>query len=172
MTLGGEAGEVLYRDVILPVTGPDNPRRLSAWDPDLSMEGMPLLHLRAHKDSPDHPGWPDWFEAFGQRRMGRDRGVVIVNARIGLEAARQNAGFLICGLSLMLPDLQRGSLVLPFPAHQHLPAPQPYRLQLRHDGATRPQVQRFLAWLRATLRETEAEIRALTLGGARTTEAG
>lgn len=162
VTLGGQSGEVLYRDVILPVTGPDNPRRLAAWNPDLAMEGMPLLHLRAQKETPEHPGWVAWFQTFGHRDEGRDRGVVIPNARLGLEAARQNVGFLICGLSLLLADLEAGRLVLPFPPSEHLPAPQPYRAQIRHDGAARPQVQSFLSWLRAEARDTERRIATLT----------
>lgn len=162
MTYGGDAGEVLYHDVILPVTGPDNTRRLAAWNADLVMEGMPLLHLRTQKETPDHPGWVAWFEAYGRRREGRDRGVVAPNARIGLEAVRKDVGFLVCGLSLILADLDLGSVVLPFPAFEHLPAPQPYRVQVRHDSMTRPQIQKFLAWLRGEARETERQMQALT----------
>lgn len=154
-------GVALFADIVLPVTGPDNPRRIADWDPVLQMEGMPLLHLKDPRDGAPHPGWVEWFQAFGHRESGPDRGVHYPNARVALEAVRQNVGFLVCGLSLVLSDLDDGSIVTPFPASQHLVAPHPYRLQIRPDAAKRPQVQRFAAWLRMMAHETQSEINRL-----------
>lgn len=155
---GEGAGEVLFTDVVLPVTGPDNPRRIADWNPVLQMEGMPLLHLKRQRDDANHPGWVEWFQKFGHRESGPDRGVHYPNARLALDAVRQNVGFLVCGLSLVLSDLEDGSIVNPFPVSQHLIAPHPYRLKLREDAAKRPQVQRFAAWLRAKAAETCSEV--------------
>lgn len=162
ITYGPGPGEILFRDILMPVTGPDNSRRLASFDPEYLMEGMPLLHLRAQKETADHPGWGAWFEVFDHRKEGRERGVVSPNARIGLEGIRRDVGFLICGLSLLLSDLDQGNVVLPFPAAEHLVAPHPYRLQQRHDGANRPQIQKFVGWLRAEARETESRITGMT----------
>lgn len=123
---GEGSGEPLFTDTFLPVTGPDNPRRIADWDPVLQMEGMPLLHLKAQQDGSDHPGWIEWFQKFGHRESGPDRGIHYPNARLALEAVRQNVGFLVCGLSMVLSDLENGSIVNPFPASQHLTAPHPY----------------------------------------------
>jgi LysR family glycine cleavage system transcriptional activator len=158
---GGERGEPLLTDVLLPVTGPDNPRRIADWDPVLQMEGMPLLHLKAQRDSDDHPGWVEWFQKFGHRETGPNRGVHYQHARLALEAVRENVGFLVCGLSLVLNDLRDETIVNPFPASQSLTAPQPYRLALRPDAEKRPQVQRFAAWLRTQAHETHREIQGL-----------
>tara|TARA_R110002051_G_scaffold99127_2_gene169515 strand:- start:1515 stop:2432 length:918 start_codon:yes stop_codon:yes gene_type:complete len=155
---GGRRGEPLFTDVLLPVTGPDNPRRIADWDPVLQMEGMPLLHLKPQRDSDDHPGWVEWFQKFGHRESGPNRGVHYQHARLALEAVRENVGFLVCGLSLVLSDLKDGTIVHPFPAPQNLTAPQPYRLVLRPDADKRPQVQRFAAWLRTQAHETHREI--------------
>lgn len=159
---GEEPGELLFRDVIIPVTGPDNTRRIADGDPVLQMEGMPLLHLKSHKDGSDHPGWVEWFEMFGHRKKGPDRGVHYPNARLATEAVRQNVGFLVCGLSLILLDLEAGSIVLPFPMSEHLAAPHPYRLRTRADSAHRPQIQRYIAWLRNEAQDTWHKIDALT----------
>lgn len=158
---GPEPGEDLFRDCHLPVTGPDNPRRIADWDREMPMEGMPLLHLRAQRDSEDCPGWVAWFRAFGQRQSGPDRGVHYPHARIALDAVRQNVGFLVCGLSLVLRDLGDGTIVLPFPAAQHIRAPHPYRLRPRPDAAQRPQVARFVDWLRHEARDTARQIDAI-----------
>lgn len=155
---GGTAGEPLYSDILVPITGPDNPRRIADWDPVLQMEGMPLLHLNVQRDSPDHPGWVEWFKVFGHRESGPDRGVHYQHARIALEAVRKNVGFLVCGLSLVSSGLDDGSIVNPFPRSQHLKAPHPYRLMVRADAGKRPQVQRFVAWLRNEAQSTQRQI--------------
>jgi LysR family glycine cleavage system transcriptional activator len=155
-------GTELFRDVFLPVSGPDNTRRIAGWDPALPMEGMPLLHLKSQRDTAEVPGWVTWFARFGQRQKGPDRGVHYQHARVALEAVRQEVGFLVCGLSLLLADLANGRVVLPFPAEQNLPAPYPYRLRLRPEVAARPQVARFVAWLEGEAATTAGEITRIT----------
>lgn len=162
---GEGPGEALFTDALLPVTGPDNPRRIADWNPVLQMEGMPLLHLKRQRDDTNHPGWVEWFQKFGHRESGPDRGVHYPNAQLALDAVRQDVGFLVCGLSLVLSDLEDGSIVNPFPVSQHLIAPHPYRLMLRADAAKRPQVQRFAAWLRNKAAETRNEIQKLEVFG-------
>lgn len=161
ITYGGDAGEVLFQDLLVPVTGPDNPRRIADWDLVNQMEGMPLLHLKEQIEDNDHLGWVDWFKKFGYRKSGTERGVHYTNARLALAAVRQDVGFLVCGLSLVLRDLQEGAIVHPFPISQHLVAPQPYRLRLHSGTETRPQLQKFVDWLRVTAHETQSEIDAL-----------
>ena len=159
---GGDKGEPLYTDMLAPMTSPDNVRRIANWDPVMQMEGMPLLHLELQRKSPDHPGWVAWFDTFGHRREGPDRGFYYRHARIALEAVRDNVGFLVCGLSLAIRDIAQGSVVLPLPGDQHLIAPQPYRLSIRPEALSRPQVQRFIDWLQEEVAATVAEMARLT----------
>ena len=158
---GNEPGIALLRDVIVPVTGPDNSRRLADWDTQHEMEGMPLLHLKRQRDEEDYPGWVDWFKAFGHRAFGNDRGIHYPNARLALEAVRENVGFLVCGLSLMLRDLETKSMVHPFPLSQNLVAPFPYRVRMSAHAENRPQILRFVEWLQLESRETQRKIVAL-----------
>jgi len=151
-------GEELFRDLLLPVTGPDNLRRIANWDAQMPLEGMPFLHLEAQRDDPRRPGWPQWVEKFGNRRDGAGRGVHYRHARLALEAVRQNVGFLICGLSLVEADLESGRIVLPYSAHQSLTAPMPYVLTVSSHGTLRPQLQRFLDWLRGEARLTRQSL--------------
>lgn len=148
VTYGDGPGEPLFRDVFLPVTGPDNPRRIADRDPVMQMEGMPLLHLKSQREADDVPGWVAWFRTFSQREKGPHRGVSYQNVRLALQAVRKDVGFLVCGLSFVLGDLKDGSIVLPFPPSHHVPAPHPYRMALRQDAENRPQVAKFLTWLR------------------------
>lgn len=157
-----DRGEELYRDRLLPVSGPDNLRRLAGWDKDMPLEGMPFLHLEAQRDDPARPGWQGWVDRFGYRREGAARGVHYRHARLALEAVRQNVGFLVCGLSLVESDVAEDRIILPFPAHQSLVAPLPYVLTVTGHGTPRPQLQRFCDWLRDEARETRSSIRAAT----------
>ena len=155
-------GEPLFRDVLVPVTGLDNVRRMNSQNPALQMEGMPLLHLKAQFDRADQPGWVNWIDRFGHRITGPARGVHYANARLAIEAVRQNVGFLVCGLSLLLKDLQADTVALPFPKDEHLVAPHPYTLRTRPDAEKRPQFQRFLAWLRKEADDTQRLIQEMT----------
>ena len=158
---GDEPGIALFRDVIVTVTGPDNSRRLADWDAQHEMEGMPLLHLKRQRDDEDYPGWVEWFKAFGHRAFGNDRGIHYPNARLAIKAVRENVGFLVCGLSLMLQDLEAKTVVHPFPISQNIVAPFPYRVRMSAKAETRPQVQRFVEWLELESRETQRKIDVL-----------
>lgn len=155
---GGEAGEPLFRDVFLPVSGPDNPRRIADWDAVNQMEGMPLLHLRRNFDGEDYPGWVEWFAKFGHRKTGADRGARYPHARLAMEAVREDVGFLVSGLSLVLNDIDNGTVVHPFPISQHIVAPHPYKLKVRSGVENRPQLKRFVNWIRESARLTQAQI--------------
>lgn len=162
ITYGEGPGEPLFRDCYLPVTGPDNLRRIADWDPVLQMEGLPLLHLKSQRGQEDYPGWVQWFDKFGHRQEGPDRGVHYKNARIALEAVRQDVGFLLCGLSLVLNDLETGAIVHPYPASWHIVAPSPYMMQIHNKSGVRPQIQKFIAWLRDMASDTKRQIESMT----------
>lgn len=151
-------GEELYTDLLLPVCGPDNLHRIADYDKVNEMEGMPLLHLQAQRDDPDRPGWPDWFSHFGLRASGMDHGVHYRHARLALEAARQEVGFLLCGLSLVAEDLAAGRLVLIYPRDRSLRAPCAYRYRMRDPETPRPQLRRFVDWLAAEARATAVSL--------------
>lgn len=151
-------GELLYRDVLVPVTGPDNTRRIADFDSVYRMEGMPLLHLRPQLETDGQLGWVDWFQTFGHRETGPDRGVNYPNARLALEAVRQNVGFLVCNWSLVQSDLEKGTIVNPFPLIQHLESQLPYRMSVRRDVIDRAPVARFVEWLRGQARQTQADV--------------
>ena len=161
ITCDDSDGEVLYRDLLVPVTTPDNTRRIADFDTVYQMEGMPLLHIKAQLEHEDHLGWVDWFKKFGHRETGPERGVNYPNARLALDGVRQNVGFLVCNLSLVLRDIEQGTMVYPFPLSQHLVVANPYRLALRRDVKARAPVMRFAEWLRSKSRETQAGIDAV-----------
>lgn len=158
VSLGDGEGEPLFRDILLPLSGPDNLRRIAGKDAATQMDGMPLLHLKAGSNGPIYPEWVEWFRKFGHREIGPDRGVRYRQMEQALEAVRMNVGFVVCGLSLAQHDLEAGRVLNPFPLDQHLVAPFPYRLRMRGDYDKRLQLLRFAEWLRAEAAETRRHI--------------
>lgn len=155
---GPEKGEPLFSDYLVPVCSPDNLRRIADYDTEHEMEGMPLLHLEEHRSQDDKPGFREWFDAFGTRRTGADRGPYYKRAQMALEAVRKDIGFLVCGISLIERDLAQGSVVLPYPAEKGLSAPHPFRIQQREQTSQRPQLRRFVEWLNRKAAETQEQI--------------
>lgn len=154
-------GRPLFTDRLVPVCSADNMRRIADYDAENEMEGMPLLHLEAQRDRADCPGWEAWFAEYGLRETGADRGPHYRHARVALEAARTDVGFLICGLSLVERDLESGALQLPYGTEKSLLAPHPYRLWVQDKSLARPQLRRFVDWLMAVGEETGARMAAI-----------
>ena len=155
---GYEKGEPLFSDYLVPVCSPDNLRRIADYDTEHEMEGMPLLHLEEHRSKEDRPGFREWFQTFGMRRTGADRGPHYKRAEMALEAVREDVGFLLCGASLIENDLEEGSLVLPYPVEKGLEAPNPFRIHLREQALQRPQLRRFVDWVKREAAETQNRI--------------
>lgn len=153
-----DKGETLFRDVLLPVVSPGNIHRLLTDDGQVSLEGMPFVHLEAQRDDPSVPGWQDWVARYGYREKGAEHGVHYRNARRALAAVRQDVGFLVCGLSLLEKDISEGTVICPFPADQSLIAPKAYTLSVNAHGAIRPQLQRFCDWLKGQALQTQKRL--------------
>lgn len=155
-------GEILYRDLILPVASLDNLRRFDPEDRIDGLVGMPFLHLESQRDEDDRPGWPEWIARFGRRAEGAARGIHYRYAKHALEAVRKDVGFLVCGLSLMEADLAAGTVRPIVAMRENLVAPHPYVLQITPRQPMRPQMLRFCEWL---LGEAAITARWLDLAG-------
>lgn len=162
---GDGNGLPLFHDAFLPVTSPDNLRRVADWNSVEVMEGMPLLHVKPVADRPAMPGWVEWFDRFGLRATGQDRGVHYSNMSLALSATRQNVGFVVAPLSQVERDLRQGSLVALFAMSLHLPAPHPYRIRPSQSALSRPPIQRFMTWLTTEAEVTRESILASTTQG-------
>ena len=186
-------GDILFHEIFLPVGSPETAGRIS--DPYLireddgtpryqpvgmlnnpdgfwrhseegSLEGFPLLHIKPRHDPPETPTWRDWVSTFPHERTSPERGVQYALVRNALDAVKSDAGLLMCGLSCIIDGLAEGSLSLPFPVQESLVAQHPYRLSVRSEIRTRPQISRFLDWLTAEARETRDRMQGALEGGA------
>ena len=151
-------GEALYTDLLVPVCSPRNIHRVAGYDQVDELEGLPLLHVERRAEADDFPGWPEWVAEFGQRKSGVDRGVKYRHLRLALDAAREAVGFVLAGKSLIDRDLRTEDLVLVFTEGHQLQAPYPYRLRAREAAESRPQIARFIEWLRMETEKTRLSL--------------
>lgn len=157
--VGGDevGGETLFEDRFVAVCTHENILRLDRHPAHAPLEGYPLLQLERRGGIAQAPEWADWFARYGMRESGLDRGYRYRSFRPLLEAARSGVGMALAPLSLCLPDLASGVLYLAFP-DKSLAAHAPYRLATRDRAEDRPQMRRFLSWLRSEAAETRGRL--------------
>ena len=142
----------LFRDYLAPVSSPENKQRVLATASRL--EGFPLLHLDCYRGDPAAPGWPEWIKAHGHRSTAPERGIRFAHVVRALESVYADAGLLLCGLALVMPQLAAGRLSEPFPLSQGAWTSHAYHAAFRETALRRKAVLHFRNWLIAQGGET------------------
>ena len=158
----GEAANVdaLFADFVIPVTSPENMRRISKVRRCDRLEGVPLLHLDFYKNDPAAPGWAEWIAANGFRRTAPERGIRFQRIAAALEAVLADAGLAICGLALVSELIDAQRLAFAFALTTGAWTDHAFQARFRSAALARPQVRRFRTWLLAQAAETGAWLRA------------
>ena len=154
------SGEVLFHDYMLPVSSPENTRRVLA-NPDVMLEGFPLLHLDSYTADGSGIGWPEWIGKYGYRQTAPGLGIRYRRVTHALEAVYADSGFIVCGLALVKPKVDEGMLELPFPVKEGEWSHNPYRLSFRQGATRRDPTERFRTWLIEEAAKTREELREL-----------
>jgi len=143
----GGAEDDLFADYLLPVSSPENTKRISALPKAKRLEGFPLLHLDCYTRVANAIGWPEWINRYGYRQTGVGRGIRYGRVVNALEAVYSDAGLIVCGLSLVEPLLANGTISLPFPKSQGIWSEKYYRATFTEHALRRAQTQEFRDWL-------------------------
>lgn len=162
---GTGSEDQLFRDYLLPVSSPANTTRVASFPEEERLEGFPLLHLDCYSADPESIGWPEWIRRFGHRKTAPDRGIRYAHAIHALEAVYSDAGFLICGMAMILEQLQSKKLSTPFPRSQGKRTGLPYNIAFRRDALRRSQISRVRQWLLNESKSTEERIASLIADG-------
>jgi LysR family glycine cleavage system transcriptional activator len=139
--------DLLFRDFVLPISSPENTRRISSVALRDRLEGFPLLHLDFYKEDPHAHNWAAWIKSQRLRRTEPNRGIRFQRIRPAVEAVLANAGLTICGLALIGPQIDDGTISLPFPISTGQWTDHSFQARFRTDALLRPQVKRFREWL-------------------------
>lgn len=158
---GGSDEDLLFSDYLAPISSPDNTLRISDLPDRERLEGFPLLHLDCYSRDAGEIGWQEWTRKFGRRSTAPDRGIRYLKVEHALEAVYANAGLMICGVSLVKPQIDKGRLSMPFPTAEGEWSRNAYRATFRSGALGRGAIERFREWLLAEARKTTGELESL-----------
>lgn len=94
----------------------------------------------------DNEGWKAWFAARGVRGIDSERGPLLSDSSMLVEAALRGQGVALVRLSLAADEIDKGRLLSVFPRVAPLSTGMSYYL-VRRVGPVRPEVQAFSAWV-------------------------
>jgi LysR family transcriptional regulator, glycine cleavage system transcriptional activator len=140
-------GELLFHDHVLPVTSPENERRVAALGGAARLEGFPLLHVDFYRDDLQAPKWPEWLASQELTRTAPERGIRFQRIAPAMDAVMANAGFAMCGMALLREAIDGGQLSLPFPMSTGRRTSHAWQVRFRAETLQRPQLRRFRQWL-------------------------
>lgn len=140
-------GELLFHDHVLPVTSPENQRRVAALGGSARLEGFPLLHVDFYRDDPQAPKWPEWLASQALTRTAPERGIRFQRIAPAMDAVMANAGFAMCGIALLREAIDGARLSLPFPMLTGRRTSHAFQVRFRAETLQRPQLRRFRQWL-------------------------
>ena len=154
--------DLLFHDYLLPVSSPENTERIMAAPETEMLEGFPLLHLDCYTVDVRDIGWKEWIATFGQRKTAPGRGIRYQKVMQALEAVYANAGLVVCGVSLVGPQLLEGKLSLPFPITHGEWSKNAYRASFQQAALRRTATARFRDWLLEEAAGTSHALQELT----------
>lgn len=158
---GDPLSDLLFHDFVLPIGSPANVARVAALPAAARLEGFPLLHLDFYKDDPAGLSWPDWIARNHVERSAPDRGMRFQRITAALDAVKADAGLCLAGIALVLDQLERGAIELPYPiATGHMSA-YAFTARFRADTHARRYIARFRAWLAEEAKSTGARLAAV-----------
>jgi LysR family transcriptional regulator, glycine cleavage system transcriptional activator len=150
--------DTLFADYLLPISSPANTVRIMEFPKEERLEGFPLLHLDCYRSDPASIGWPEWVSKYGYRKTAANRGIRYAHLIHALDAVYSDAGLVICGLALVINQLNIDKLSLPFPVRQGSFTGYTYNVTFRRDAARRSQINQFREWLVQEGKKTEQSL--------------
>lgn len=137
----GIAMDFLFREDVVPVCAPGwlaaHPLRAP-----VDLLGAPLLSQSSRRDA-----WPRWFAAAGVDADALQPGPTFEHFLMLAQAAAAGAGVALIPSFLIQPELEAGTLVIPFA--RPLSSERAYYLAYPPDALTNPAVAQFRAWMLA-----------------------
>ncbi len=152
--------ELLFHDYLVPISSPENTARIAALPEANRLEGFPLLHLDSYTLDAGEIGWKEWTRKFGRRSTAPERGIRYKRVQHALEAVYANAGFVICGIALVMTQIQKKRLSLAFPIDEGEWSKSAYCVRFRPGALRRTAIERFREWLLTEAQRTVDELQS------------
>ena len=153
--------ELLFHDYLVPISSPENTARISELPETNRLEGFPLLHLDSYTVDTGEIGWKEWTRKFGRRSTAPERGIRYKRVQHALEAVYADAGLVVCGIALVMTQIQKKRLSLPFPIDEGEWTTSAYHISFRPGALRRTAIERFREWLLTEAQRTTDELKSL-----------
>lgn len=153
-----EFAEELFREYTAPIASKNIHLRLMELKQSVRLEGQALLHMESSAPASGILTWPEWVASFGHRQSSAVRGVRYVKLVNALEAVNSNVGTLLCGIALLLDDIEKRQLICPFSLREGAWSNHSYNVTYRASSLRKPIVQRFREWLRVEAERSSTKL--------------
>ncbi len=150
--------DLLFYDYLVPITSPLNYERITSLTQKDLIQGFPLLHLDAYNEDQEAHNWPSWVRQYGHRKTGAERGARYKQMDQALKVTRSNAGVLLCGLVLILDEINSEKLCMPFDIKEGGWTSYAYQLSISDAQLKRPQVRKFKEWITKEAQVTRSKL--------------
>jgi LysR family glycine cleavage system transcriptional activator len=164
--------DVLFADYLVPLSSPENRRRLARLRRRDKLEGFPLLHLDFYRNDPAALDWPSWIARYGLRKTAFDRGMRFQRVTDGLESVASNSGLMICGIAMLQTQLTGAGLVAPFALGRGEWTAHGFCARYRPGSARSKALRSFRHWLKSEAADTMRWLSATVPPPAADTRAG
>lgn len=158
----GGGVDLLFRDFVLPLGTPANEGRTADLPSPSRLEGFPLLHVDFYKDDPAGISWQQWIGRHGLTRTAPERGIRFQRIRAALDSVLADAGFALCGLAMLRPQIEAEQIAFPYPRSMGLWTTWGFTALFRSDISRRAPVRMFRDWLSLEAEQTQAWLQNLT----------
>lgn len=159
----GPGVEAMFGEVLTPVHSPARAARIAAGDlPPLRRPEDLAQHTLAEEDDSRPTSaltqWRRWFEAQHLPDLQPRRWLYMNFTHQQIQAALAGQAVALARLPLVFETLQRGDLIESFGAGRRLASPARYWMRVAPAAEQRPEVRRFVEWLREESAHTRAAL--------------
>jgi LysR family glycine cleavage system transcriptional activator len=141
--------EALTDEVIFPVCSPRLLERGCVFNRPADLAGQTLLHFEGRADDREFPGWNQWLAAAAVPQLEVVNGPRFSMSSMVLQAAMDGQGIALGSSVLAADDLRAGRLVRLF--ETNVRAKHNYYLICTRNTFNRPDIQRFVRWIKAEM---------------------
>ncbi|MFC6672739.1 LysR substrate-binding domain-containing protein [Marinobacterium aestuariivivens] len=141
--------ELLTDEELFPVCSPRLLERGHRFAHPSDLAGQTLLHFEGRADDRDFPGWNQWLSVAGVAGLEVVNGPRFSMSSMVLQAAMDGQGIALGSSVLAADDLRAGRLVRLF--ETSVRAKHNYYLICTRNTFNRPDIQRFVRWIKAEM---------------------
>jgi len=151
----------LFDGCVVPICTPTFADKYGLSDNTISLEGVPLIHVKPETTDPGWLNWERWSKVHRIAYRARPEVPEFPRLSSGLRGAKEGLGIVLCGMVESFSALADGSMIMPFGGSSAIRSEFSYRLVWAR-GRTHSSTQiDFRNWMAATAENYRQEVERL-----------